>query len=86
MKGIKYVNLIETGPGVIEIREVESVKLAVPVNNTLVYQTAFLATDTPSCVLIVRALQLHSYLAIQLASYYIAIAIYHIRISIASYT
>ena len=45
MEGIKYVNLIEISPVVIEIREVENGKLAVPVNNTLMYQTAFLVTD-----------------------------------------
>ena len=33
-------------PVVIEIRQVENGKLAVPVNNTLVRHTAFLATDT----------------------------------------
>ena len=64
MKGIKYVNVIETGPVVIEIRGVKNRELAFPVNNTLVCQTAFLAADTPSCVLIIRALQLHSYVAI----------------------
>ena len=46
MKGIKYVNLIEINPVVIEIRGVENGELAVPVNNTLVHHTAFLATDT----------------------------------------
>ena len=35
MEGIKYVNLIEIGPVVIEIRGAENGKLAVPVNNTL---------------------------------------------------
>ena len=64
MKGIKYLNLIETNPVVIEIRGVENGKLVVPVNNTLVCQMAFLVADTPSCILIIRALQLHSYLAI----------------------
>ena len=52
MEGIKYVNLIEIGPVVIEIRGVENGKLAIPVNNTLVRHTTFLATDTQSCVLI----------------------------------
>ena len=52
MEGITYVNLIEIGPVVIEIRVVENGKLAVPVNNTLVYHTAFLAADTQPCVLI----------------------------------
>ena len=36
MEGIKYVNLIEIGPVVIEIRGAENGELAVPVNNTLV--------------------------------------------------
>ena len=43
MEGIKYVNLIEIGPVVIEIRGAENGELAVPVNNTLVHHTAFLA-------------------------------------------
>ena len=51
MEGIKYVNLIEIGPVVIEIRGVENDKLAVPVNNTLVRHTAFLIADTRPCVL-----------------------------------
>ena len=51
MEGIKYVNLIEIGTVVIEIQEVENGKLAVPVNNTLVRHTAFLATDTRLCIL-----------------------------------
>ena len=46
MEGIKYVNLIEIGPVVIEIRGDENGELAVPVNNTLVSHTAFLAADT----------------------------------------
>ena len=46
MEGIKYVNLIEVGSVVIEIRGVENSELAVPVNNTLVRHTAFLASDT----------------------------------------
>ena len=53
MEGIKYVNLIEIGPVVIEIRGAENGELAVPVNNTLVSHTAFLAADTRPCVLIV---------------------------------
>ena len=53
MEGIKYVNLIEIGPVVIEIQGAENGKLAVPVNNTLVSHTGFLATDTRPCVLIV---------------------------------
>ena len=52
MEGIKYVNLIEISPVVTEIRGVENGKLAVPVNNTLVHHTAFLAADTRPCVLI----------------------------------
>ena len=51
MEGIKYVNLIEIDPVVIEIRGVENGELAVPVNNTLVHHTAFLAADTRPCVL-----------------------------------
>ena len=46
MEGIKYVNLIEIGLVVIEIQGVENGELAVPVNNTLVHHTAFLAADT----------------------------------------
>ena len=34
MEGIKYVNLIEIGPVVIEIRGTENGDLVVPVNNT----------------------------------------------------
>ena len=52
MEGIKYVNLIEIGPVVIEIRGAENGELVVPVNNTLVRHTAFLAADTRLCVLI----------------------------------
>ena len=44
------MNLIEIGLVVIEIREVEN-KLVVPVNNTPVHHTAFLAVDTRPCVL-----------------------------------
>ena len=51
VESIKYVNLIEIGPVVIEIRGVENGKLAVPVNNTLVRHTVFLAADTQPCVL-----------------------------------
>ena len=50
MEGIKYVNLMETGPVVIEIQGVENSKLVVPVNNALVHHTAFLAADTRLCV------------------------------------
>ena len=52
IEGIKYVNLIEICPVVVEIQGVENGKLAVPINNTLVCQTAFLAADTRPCVLI----------------------------------
>ena len=52
MEGITYVNLIEIGPVVIKIRGAENGELAVPVNNTLVRHTAFLAADTRPCVLI----------------------------------
>ena len=52
MEGIKYVNLIEIGPVVIEIRGAENGDLAVPVNNTLVSHMAFFAADTRPCVLI----------------------------------
>ena len=53
MEGIKYLNLIEIGPVVIEIQGAENGELAVPVNNTLVSHTAFLAADTRPCVLII---------------------------------
>ena len=52
MEGIKYVNLIEIGPVIIEIQGAENGELAVPVNSTLVSHTAFLAADTRPCVLI----------------------------------
>ena len=52
MEGIKYVNLIEIGPVVIEIQGAENGELVVPVNNTLMRHTAFLAADTRPCVLI----------------------------------
>ena len=52
MESITYVNLIEIDPVVIEIQGIENGKLAVPVNNTLVHYTAFLAADTRPCVLI----------------------------------
>ena len=45
------MNFIEISLVVIEIPVVEYDKLAVPVNNTLVYHMAFLATDTRPCVL-----------------------------------
>ena len=50
MEGIKYGNLIEISPVVIEIRRVENSELAVSVNHTLVCHTAFLAADTRPCV------------------------------------
>ena len=46
MEGIKYVNLIEISPVVIEIKGVENGELVVLVNNTIVSHTAFLAADT----------------------------------------
>ena len=46
MEGIKYENLIEISPVVVEISGVENGVLAVPVYNTLVCHTAFLAADT----------------------------------------
>ena len=49
MEGIKYVNLIEIGPVVIEIQGAENGKLAVPVK--FVCHTAFLAADIQPCVL-----------------------------------
>ena len=52
MEDIKYMNLIEISPVVIEIREVENSELAVSVNNILMRHTAFLAADTRLCVLI----------------------------------
>ena len=51
MEGIRYMNLVEIGPVVIEIWGVENGKLAVPVNNTLMCHMAFLAADTrPMCL------------------------------------
>ena len=46
MEGINYVHLIEIGPVVIEIQGVENSDLVVPVNNTLVCCTSFLAANT----------------------------------------
>ena len=46
MEGIKFVNLIKISPVVIEIQGIEIAELVVPVNNTLVCHTAFLATGT----------------------------------------
>ena len=64
IEGIKYVNLIEIGRVVIiEIRGAENGELAVPVNNTLVRHTAFLAADTRPCVLIPLTLKHHCFTA-----------------------
>ena len=57
MEGIKYVNFIEISPVVVEIWGINNGELAVPVNNTLVRHTAFLADETQLCVLI-----LHTYI------------------------
>ena len=43
------------GPVVTEIQGVENGELAVSVNNRLVGHTAFLATDTRPCVLIIAS-------------------------------
>ena len=51
MEDKTYVNLIEIGQVVIEIR-IENGEFVIPVNNTVVRITAFLATDTQRCVLI----------------------------------
>ena len=56
MEGIKYVNLIEICPVVIEISGVENGDLAVRVNNTLVCHTSFLAADTRPCVLMIHCI------------------------------
>ena len=58
MEGIKYVNLIEISPVVIEIQGAENGELAVLVNNTLVRHMAFLTADTRPCVLIMLLLQM----------------------------
>ena len=52
MEGIKYVNLIEIGPVVMEIQGIENNDLVVPVNNTLVCCMSFLAADIQPCILI----------------------------------
>ena len=52
-EGTQYVNLIEIGSVVIKIQGVENGQLVVPINDTLVCHTAFLATDTRLYVLIV---------------------------------
>ena len=47
MEGTKYyVNLIEIGPVVIKIQQVENDELVVPANNTRVHHKAFLAANT----------------------------------------
>ena len=56
MEGIQYLNFIEIGPIVIEIQGVENGDLVVPVNDTLVCRTSFLAADTRPCVLIITIL------------------------------
>ena len=71
MEGIKYMNLIEIGPVVIETGGVENGKLAVPVNNTLVRHTAFLAADTRPCVLIYGYINIHSQLQTCICVYFI---------------
>ena len=50
MEDIKYVNFIEIGPVVIEIRGVENGELAVPVTLKLVLHTAFLTADRHTAV------------------------------------
>ena len=52
MVDIKYVNMIEIGPVVIEIWAVENGDLMFSVNNTLVCRTSLMAADTWPCVLI----------------------------------
>ena len=44
MENIKYVNLIEIGPVVVEVQGVENGDLVVPINDTIVCRTSFLAT------------------------------------------
>ena len=51
MEDKTYMNLIEIGQVVIETR-IEKGELVIPVNNAVVHVTAFLATDTQLCVLI----------------------------------
>ena len=54
MYGRKYVNLVEIGKVILEIRKAEFGNFMVPVNNTLVCLTSsfvFLAADTLLCVL-----------------------------------
>ena len=53
------MNLIEISLVVIEIQGVENGKLAVPVNNTLIHHTVYLAADTQPCVLIYHTSQIY---------------------------
>ena len=46
IEGIQYINVIEIGTVVIQIRGTKNSDLNVPVNNTLVHHTSFSATDT----------------------------------------
>ena len=50
IQGIKYMILTEIGLVVIELWGVENGKFAVPVNNTLMCHTAFLAADIRPCL------------------------------------
>ena len=70
------MNLIEIGPVVIEIRGAENGELAVPVNNTLVSHTAFLAADTRPCVLI--------YFTVVICVYLIVLYLFCIKRSISN--
>ena len=77
MEGIKYINVIEIGPVVIETGGIENGKLSVPVNNKLVRHTAFLAADTRPCVLIYGYISIHSQLQTCICAYfYTAIHVY----------
>ena len=46
MEDIKYIYLVEIGPVVIDMQGVENGELWVPIDNTVVCHTAFLAADT----------------------------------------
>ena len=48
---IKYINLIEISPVLIVIRGVENGNVTVAVNDRLLYNASFLATETRPCVL-----------------------------------
>ena len=52
IEDIKYINFIEIGVVVIEIWGVENGDLAVPIKNTLVCHSSFLAAATRPCGLI----------------------------------